>query len=297
MSRSREIQVGATVLVALGMTLWGVTWLKELSLAKKVRVWHVTFPQTGGLSSSDEVQVNGLRKGNVSNVALVRDHVVVDLALASDIELTSECRVSIRNIGLMGEKVIAVDLSTNGVAYTPRDTIAGLYEKGITEVMATMGTTIDAVTELAVQLKNIANTMQGNGSLDRTLANFRNTSEELKLAVSENRAMLKETMTNLNAASRTARSLTTDREGQFKRTLDSFERSAVGMERLTTRLDSLRSVLQTVSSRVERGDGTLGKLVNDPKLYDDTKETVAQLKALIEDIKKNPKKYINLKVF
>ena len=297
MSRSREIQVGATVLVALGVTLWGVTWLKELSLAKKVRVWHVTFPQTGGLSSSDEVQVNGLRKGNVSNVALVRDHVVVDLALASDIELTSECRVSIRNIGLMGEKVIAVDLSTNGVAYTPRDTIAGLYEKGITEVMATMGTTIDAVTELAVQLKNIANTMQGNGSLDRTLANFRNTSEELKLAVSENRAMLKETMTNLNAASRTARSLTTDREGQFKRTLDSFERSAVGMERLTTRLDSLRSVLQTVSSRVERGDGTLGKLVNDPKLYDDTKETVAQLKALIEDIKKNPKKYINLKVF
>jgi phospholipid/cholesterol/gamma-HCH transport system substrate-binding protein len=297
LSRSREIQVGATVLVALGMTLWGVTWLKELSLAKKVRVWHVTFPQTGGLSSSDEVQVNGLRKGNVSNVALVRDHVVVDLALASDIELTSECRVSIRNIGLMGEKVIAVDLSTNGVAYTPRDTIAGLYEKGIPEVMATMGTTIDAVTELAVQLKNIANTMQGNGSLDRTLANFRNTSEELKLAVSENRAMLKETMTNLNAASRTARSLTTDREGQFKRTLDSFERSAVGMERLTTRLDSLRSVLQTVSNRVEHGDGTLGKLVNDPKLYDDTKETVAQLKALIEDIKKNPKKYINLKVF
>ena len=297
MSRSREIQVGATVLVALGMTLWGVTWLKELSLAKKVRVWHVTFPQTGGLSSSDEVQVNGLRKGNVSNVALVRDHVVVDLALASDIELTSECRVSIRNIGLMGEKVIAVDLSTNGVAYTPRDTIAGLYEKGIPEVMATMGTTIDAVTELAVQLKNIANTMQGNGSLDRTLANFRNTSEELKLAVSENRAMLKETMTNLNAASRTAKSLTTDREGQFKRTLDSFERSAVGMERLTTRLDSLRSVLQAVSSRVDRGDGTLGKLVNDPKLYDDTKETVAQLKALIEDIKKNPKKYINLKVF
>ena len=297
MSRSREIQVGATVLVALGMTLWGVTWLKELSLAKKVRVWHVTFPQTGGLSSSDEVQVNGLRKGSVSNVALVRDHVVVDLALASDIELTSECRVSIRNIGLMGEKVIAVDLSTNGVAYTPRDTIAGLYEKGIPEVMATMGTTIDAVTELAVQLKNIANTMQGNGSLDRTLANFRNTSEELKLAVSENRAMLKETMTNLNAASRTAKSLTTDREGQFKRTLDSFERSAVGMERLTTRLDSLRSVLQAVSSRVDRGDGTLGKLVNDPKLYDDTKETVAQLKALIEDIKKNPKKYINLKVF
>lgn len=297
MSRSREIQVGATVLVAVGMTLWGVTWLKELSLNKKVRVWHVTFPQTGGLSSSDEVQVNGLRKGNVSNVTLVGDHVVVDLALSTDIELTSESRVSIRNIGLMGEKVIAVDLSTHGVPYTPRDTIPGLYEKGIPEVMATMGTTIDAVTELAVQLKTIATTMQGNGSLDRTLQNFRSTSEELKLAVSENRAMLKETMTNLNAASRTAKALTAEREPQFKRTLDSFERSAAGMERLTTRLDSLRAVLQSVSGKVDRGDGSLGKLVNDPKLYDDAKESVAALKLLIEDIKKNPKKYINLSVF
>ena len=115
MSRRTEIQVGATVLVALGFTLWGVTWLKEFSLNKQVRVWQVTFPQTGGLSTSDEVQVNGLRKGSVSDVALIGDHVLVDLALASEIQLTSECRVAIRNVGLMGEKVIAVELHAGGV--------------------------------------------------------------------------------------------------------------------------------------------------------------------------------------
>ena len=87
MSRTREIQVGVTVLVALGVTLWGVTWLKQFSLARKIRVWHVTFPQTGGLSTSDEVQVNGLRKGSVQSVALISDHVSVDLALASEIEI------------------------------------------------------------------------------------------------------------------------------------------------------------------------------------------------------------------
>jgi ABC-type transporter Mla subunit MlaD len=70
LSRTREIQVGITVLVALGITLWGVTWLKQFSLARKVRLWHVTFPQTGGLSTSDEVQVNGLRKGSVASVAV-----------------------------------------------------------------------------------------------------------------------------------------------------------------------------------------------------------------------------------
>jgi phospholipid/cholesterol/gamma-HCH transport system substrate-binding protein len=297
LSRRTEIQVGATILVALGITLWGVTWLKQLSLARKVRVWHVTFPQTGGLSDSDEVRVNGLRKGTVSGVDLVGDHVVVDLALASEITLTTASVVAIRNVGMMGEKVIAVDLRMDGTPYAATDTIAGLYEKGIPEVMAEMGGTIDAVTKLAAQLQRIVEVLDKSGTLDKTVVNFHDTSEELKKAVIENRSLLNETLRNLNTVSKTAKSLTTDREAQLKRTLDSFERSASSMERLTVKLDSLRGTLQNVSSKIERGDGSLGKLVNDPHLYEDAKASVAQFKALIEDIKKNPKKYINLRVF
>jgi phospholipid/cholesterol/gamma-HCH transport system substrate-binding protein len=115
--------------------------------------------------------------------------------------------------------------------------------------------------------------------------------------VSENRAVLKQTLANLNAASRTAKALTTDREAQLKQTLDSFERSAVSMERLTARLDSLRASLQNASNKIDRGDGTLGKLINDPKLYDDAKASMQEFRLLIEDIRKNPKKYVNVKVF
>ena len=109
--------------------------------------------------------------------------------------------------------------------------------------------------------------------------------------------MLRETVVNLNAASRTAKSLTTDREAQLRQTLESFARSAEALERLTTRLDSLRGALQSVSGKIDRGEGSLGKLVNDPRLYDDAKASVTQLRALIEDIKKNPKKYLNISVF
>jgi phospholipid/cholesterol/gamma-HCH transport system substrate-binding protein len=297
LSRRTEIQVGATVLVALGFTLWGVTWLKEVSFNRKYRVWQVTFPQTGGLSTSDEVQVNGLRKGNVSGVALVGDHVLVDLALSSDVTLTSESRVAIRNIGLMGEKVIFVEMHPGGRAYTAQDTIPGIYEEGIPEVMAGMGATVAAITDLATQLKKVADVMDKDGNLDQTMTNFRKTSEDLRQAVSENRAVLKQTLANLNAASRTAKALTTDREAQLKQTLDSFERSAVSMERLTARLDSLRASLQNASNKIDRGDGTLGKLINDPKLYDDAKASMQEFRLLIEDIRKNPKKYVNVKVF
>jgi phospholipid/cholesterol/gamma-HCH transport system substrate-binding protein len=297
MSRRTEIQVGITVLAALGITLWGVTWLKEMSLSRKVRQWHVTFPQTGGLATSDEVQVNGLRKGNVAELHLAGDHVIVDLDLASDIVITRASTVAVRNVGLMGEKVVAVDLVMSGPAYTDRDTIAGVYEKGIPEVMAEVGGTIDRLNSLTDQMLRVASALERNDNLDATMDNVRKTSEELRLAVTENRRAMRETLANLDAVSRTAKSLTTDREAQLGRTIDSFERSVADIERLTTRLDSLRATVQSISGKVDRGEGSLGRLVNDPMLYDDAKSSVTELKALIADIKKNPRKYIHLSIF
>lgn len=296
MSRRTEIQVGATVLVALIVLLWGVTWLKEFSLQRKVRVWHVAFPQTGGLGASDEVQVNGIRKGAVTGIDLVGDHVIVNLGLSSDIRLTTDSQVAIRNVGLMGEKVIAVDLKTSGNPYTGRDTIPGVYEKGMPEVMAQMGNAVDAVSELAAELKNVAGVLQKSDDVKHTLSNFRETSEQLRLAVSENRKLLRSTLENFSDASKTAKELTSGREAELKRTLDSFERSATNLETLTARLDSLRAVMQEVAVKVDKGDGSLAKLVNDKRLYEEVTAGVKSLRELIEDLKKNPKKYINVRI-
>jgi phospholipid/cholesterol/gamma-HCH transport system substrate-binding protein len=285
------------VLAAIVILILGVTWLKEFSLANKVRVWHVRFPQAGGLGKSDEVQVNGIRKGSVSEMKLAGAEVMVDLALATDVTLTTDSKVSIRNVGLMGEKVIAVDLKTTGTPYTSRDTIPGIYELGMPEVMASMGGTINDVTKLAAELRSLTQTLDKDGNLSATVANFRSTSEDLRKAVAENRVALKSTLDNFSAASKTAKGLTTDREAELRTALDHFSQAAENMNRLSFRLDSLRATLQTVTSKVERGDGTLGKLVNDDKLYADVNSSVQSLKFLIEDIKKNPKKYLHVSVF
>jgi len=55
--------------------------------------------------------------------------------------------------------------------------------------------------------------------------------------------------------------------------------------------------METVLGRVERGEGTLGKLTRDDALYNNLNQAATNMNALVEDIRKNPKKYINLKVF
>jgi len=297
MSRRTEIEVGVTVLVALGVLIWGVTWLKEITVQRKVRVWTVSFPQSGGLGASDEVQVNGIRMGEVKSMVLVGDHVVVNLALSSEIQLTSHSRVAIRNVGMMGEKVIAVDLKQTGAPYTPRDTIQGIYEQGISEVASSLGEAMGAVSLLADELRGVSEVLSKSGDLAKTLKNFRQTSEDLKLAVAENRAMLKTTIANFSASAQTTKRLTTDREADLRKAFEDFSSAAEKMDRLAGRLDSLRSSLQSVTGKLDSGKGTLGKLVNDDTLYTDVSAAAASIKALIADIKANPKKYFKVEIF
>ena len=297
MSRKTEIQVGITILVALGVLLWGVTWLKEFSLASRVRIWHVAFSQAGGLGRSDEVLVNGIRKGAVNQINLAGDHVVVDLALASEIDLTDESRIAIRNVGLMGEKQIAVDLRPSGHVYSVKDTIPGVYEAGMGEVMAGLGGSIDVLNRLVSQLDRVANMMSEQGEFGQTLRNFRDTSQQLKAAVSENRAAIKSTFANFQASSQTVKALTTDKEAELRSTVEHLSSAAKHMDELSSRLDSLRMTLQSTIRKVDRGDGTLGKLVNDNHLYASMDSSVKAIRLLLEDIKLNPKKYLTVHIF
>jgi phospholipid/cholesterol/gamma-HCH transport system substrate-binding protein len=277
--------------------VWGVVWLKELSVTRHQRVWRVHFPQTGGLAAADEVQVNGIRRGDVQKVDLVPDGVIVNLVLSSDLQLTRDCDVSIRNVGMMGEKVIAVTLRSTGDPYTERDTIRGVYEMGLPEVAAGLGGTVGSIATLATQLESVASTLSEDGNFTETLKNFRAASEDLRRMAADSRTSLKTITADLGATARTARTLTADREAELKRALDHFASSAEKLDRLSGRLDSLRASLQSVSGKLDRGQGTLGKLVNDDRMYDETRAAIGELKALIADIKANPKKYLTVKIF
>jgi len=296
MSRGTEVRVGVTVIVALAVLIGGIMSLSNLGRTSLMRVWHVRFPQTGGLGAGDEVQVNGIRMGAVKSMTLYGDGVTVDLALAREVQLTQDSRVAIRNVGLMGEKVIAVDLRPTGPAYSTRDTIQGEFEQGMPEVIASLGVAVVGIKSLATQLDSLSNTL-GRGGFAVTVSNFRRTSEELRLAVEENRASLRSAVQNFSATAQTTRELTAGREAELKKTLDHFASAAENLDRLSTRLDSLRTSLQSVATKLDRGQGALGRLVNDEKFYADLSSSVKSLRTLIDEIRANPQKFFKFSVF
>ena len=296
MNRGTEIRVGVTVVLGLAILIAGIVGLSNYSKTRLMRIWHVRFPQTGGMGAGDEVQVNGIRKGAVRSMTLFGDGVIIDLGLSNEIQLTRACRVAIKNHGLMGEKVIAVELRQWGEAYSTHDTIPGDYEAGIPEVMAGLGVAVSGIKSLAVELDSLSSSLSAGGIV-ATLQNLRSTSDQLRLAVEENRAQLHTTIENFAATSRSTRAITSEREAQIKRTLDHFASAAENMDRLSARLDSLRGSLQSVAGKLDRGQGSLGRMVNDDKLYTDLATSAKTLRALIEDVRANPQKYFKFSVF
>jgi phospholipid/cholesterol/gamma-HCH transport system substrate-binding protein len=73
--------------------------------------------------------------------------------------------------------------------------------------------------------------------------------------------------------------------------------SAAGLGRTLASLESTMSSLDQVTSKIENGDGTLGLLMNDKELYNNLNNTTKELDLLLQDLRLNPKRYVNVSVF
>jgi phospholipid/cholesterol/gamma-HCH transport system substrate-binding protein len=297
-SRNTEIWVGITVLLALGLVIWSVTFLREVRLARTTQHWLARFPEVGGLATDDPISVNGVKKGAVKEIRLARGEVVVDFLLERDITLTSESRVHVRNVGLMGEKFIAIDLGAGGRPLVPaRDTVRGVYESGIPEVVSQMAVALRSLDQLSTSVDRVIILAEENNTLRHSLANFEAASRELRASIASTRGDFQAGARDFAAAAEAGRRIAESNEERVARTLDDVSASSKKLDAALERADSLAAVLERVARKIDSGQSTAAKLVNERQLYDDLRASAREFQALARDIRTNPKKYFNVSVF
>ena len=84
---------------------------------------------------------------------------------------------------------------------------------------------------------------------------------------------------------------------QLDSTVRNLKQTTENLATFTDSLTSTATALTAVLSKANQGDGTLGKLLNDPGLYYDLRRLSTRLDSLTLDFKKNPRRYINLEIF
>lgn len=294
-SRTTEFKVGLTVLFALAALGWGIVWVKGYRYGREVTEHRVYFPNVGALSAGDPVAVNGVTKGKVLELDLEKGQVLVRFELDRSIDLRSDARFAVKNIGLMGERFIEITPGTADAPFDDGQTVVGQFDTGIPEVMGMMGQMIGEVRDLVSVLStSVEGAPEAFRRADSTVVDLREAARILSSLLEENRDRFQSAAVDISATAKTLRRTVDARSKQVDSTLD---RMALASERILSaaaRFDTLSDQLRTLAEEVQSGQGTLGALVKDPSLYDDLKRAASDIDALVADIRANPDKYVKV---
>jgi len=295
-TRDVEFRVGVVVLLGIVLLAGSLYWLQDYQLERHAQRVMVRFDDVGTLAIGDKVTVSGVRKGKVSNLELARGGVVVELLMARDVLLTSDARFVIKNLGVMGERYIAVKNGTDSILLDLSLVIDGQYDTGLPEVMGLLG---DMIVELRNLVRSFKNSIGSDSSLkkfDNTVRNLESVSSSLANYMKRHETHLDSTVTNFLDASRSLNRVLADNATKVDSVATRFDRMSINLEEFVHQLDTLSTSARQFADNLNNSEGTLQLLMEDRRLYDDLRKTADNVDDLINDIRANPRKYINLKV-
>lgn len=290
-SRQTEFRVGLAVILAAIILILGFLWIGEFRLNRKWQAYYAVFDEIGGLSVGDAVNVAGLRLGQVGSISLEADgRVKTKLLIEEGVVLRQDCLVEIRGVGLVDEKYIHILPGRAGEILTPGSVVEGRYTAGIADLAAETGDMMGELQNIAKSIDRVVTTQAGDPTLGESLAKLQAVTSQLLDILKENRSDIRSTTKSMRAISGDVNGIVSGRKDKIVEGIDRFAAAAA-------RLDSLTISLKAVVESVEKGEGSLGRLIREKKLYEELEASIANLNRLISDIKEHPERYLKIEIF
>lgn len=292
----KEVVIGLIVLGALAALVVGIDFLKGINVFKASNYYYVSFTDVAGLSQSAPVTVNGFKVGQVREINYEYDnpgHVLVELALNPNLMVPQGSK-AVLSTDLLGTASVALDMAKVNQYHSIGDHLEGVVPPGmmdnvtnnllpsVTAVIPKIDTLLTSINTLVASPELVASVKR----LDAITANL-------------------EAMTRrLNSVASTLPSVMTDIKG----ITGNFSTMSGDLAEVTDRLKDVRvdsiagdiavlaANLKELSEELNNPNSTLGLLTHDPALYRSLNNAVGSLDSLLVDVKKNPKRYISIKL-
>ncbi len=300
MKITKEIKTAILVIASILLFIWGYSFLKGRDLLTDYKIFYVQYDNVEGLATSAPVTINGLVVGRVTSITLQPSgKLLVELQLKNEFPVSKSSIVNIYEPGLIGGKQIQIipNLQDTTLAESG-DMLRGGVVPGLTDLVGERLTPLQEKVEKMVVsadalLRNINTVLDAKtkenlkssiANLNSTLIEFKGISGNVNEMLAENKGKLNSSMANFDKAS-----------ANFAKISDSIAKIELG--RTVKSLENALGKVNTILADVESGKGSLGKLVNDPVLYNNLTKTSREMELLLQDLRLNPTRYINISVF
>lgn len=311
----KEFIIGVVASFTLIAFYWGFSFLKGNDIFSKEREFVLIYDKVAGLSVSNPVVINGLNVGKVSAVGFIPNdsnaRILVKIKLNNDIQVPRNT-VAVIKSDLLGVNSIDLKFKPSSKMAKSGDTLKTAVATTIQEevsmqmlpiklkaedMMASLDSVLGAIRYIfnAETQKHLAKTFE---SIQTTITNLEHTSYGLDTIVSGQTSNLKAIFAdiksitgNLNENSEEIDKIITN----FSDISDSL--AAVDLKATLDKVDGALLSFEEVMDKVNSGEGSLGKLVNNDSLYFELEDASRELHLLLEDVKLNPKRYVRVSVF
>ncbi|MDR6844441.1 MlaD family protein [Flavobacterium granuli] len=300
MKITREIKTAILVITSILLFLWGYSFLKGKDLFNSYKTFYVEYANVEGLTPSALVTINGLSIGKVKTIAIRENgSLLVELQIDTDFPISKSSTASIYDASLIGGKQVAIHHNFNDkIIAEDGDYLNGNIEPSLmtslgdkaAPVMAKIEKLMTSADQLVTSFNSVLDA-KGQADLKKSLAELSATMEEFhKVAANangildENRGQLKGVVSNFNKVS-----------DNFVKISDSLNKADLG--KTVRNLNTTLSKVDGLMKDLESGKGTMGKLLKDEALYANLEKTSKELELLLQDVRLNPTRYVNVSVF
>jgi len=298
---SKEIKAALFVLIGIFLFLIGFNFLNGTSLFKSENNLYAVYDQVEGLQSGTKVTVNGLTVGKVSSIDFLpsTNKILVSFTVRNDLEFSKNSIAELYEASLIGGKSIAIiPVYDADRILASGDTLQSRIKPGLTDVIGS---------EISPLQKKIGELLINADTLISSL----NTVFDDQAQQGLNKAMteVSTTITNLNTVSAALSKILSKQESNINQTFDNLAQASVNLNQISdslsqanlkgmvTQFETAASSLNSILKSMERGEGSIGKLIHDDALYNNLEASTKEVELLIKDLKEHPKRYVHFSLF
>ena len=300
MKITKEIKAGILVIASISLFIWGYSYLKGKDILNNYKTFFVKYDNVEGLAATAPITINGLIVGQVAEIKLQPNgEILVQLQIKNDFPFSKSSVVALYEPGLIAGKQLQIipNFKDNTIAVSG-DTLTSSVKKGLTDLVSDKLAPLQQKIEKMIVnadllLTNLNNVLDAKSkeNLKNSISNLSKTIEGFNLVVdnansilSNNKGNIDKTLFNLNKAST-----------NFSKISDSL--SKANITKVVNDLEKTLSNVDKIMNDVQSGKGSLGKIVKDDALYNNLEKTSKELELLLQDLRLNPTRYVNVSLF